>query len=100
MDLEEVEVKVSAPVQRQLSELSSQEGNRWRSCCFEIDRRACMYTTKVIFSAVTLAFCMFQIAQDSDGCSNSLLSWYTATIGGIMGALAQEKSHSSSKKAV
>jgi hypothetical protein len=64
----------------------------WRSCCFTVDRRACVYIIKTLFSGATLAFCMIQIARDGDGCSNQLISWYTATIGTLVGGfMARER---------
>ena len=73
-----------------------EQENRWTSCCFDVDRRACVFITKVTVSMSVMVFCMTQIYRDSNGCANSLLSWYTGTIGTIMGSLAQERYSSKS----
>ena len=76
----------------ELKQDSFRSKTRWRSCCFTVDARACHYTTRVVFAAATLVFCMAQIARDGDGCSNALLSWYTATIGTLVGAMVADTS--------
>ena len=91
---DEVELKVKVEetkLQHSLSDRDFERKNHWRSCCFDIDRRAAQFTVKVLLNGSVICFCMYQIAAESDGCKNSLLSWYTGTIAGILGAILQEK---------
>ena len=46
--------------------------------------RSLVFYTQALFSAGILVFCCYQISRDSDGCSNSLLSWYCSVIGVIV----------------
>ena len=87
IDEEKGQLTAVSPNERKLRAERFERETSWRSCCFTVDSRACIYATKVVFSAATLVFCMVQIARDGDGCSNALLSWYTATIGTVVGGL-------------
>lgn len=52
------------------------------------DRRLTVFkiSLKLFISILLLVFCCIQIIRDSDGCSNSLLTWYCSIIGIIVTA--------------
>ena len=57
-----------------------------RLCCLVCDSRILRVLIRVLFSMIILIFCCYEISKDSDGCSNSLLSWYCSTIGIVLTA--------------
>jgi hypothetical protein len=61
--------------------------NMYQSCCFQTDRRALQYFTKVFICLILLGFSMGMIISNTDECA-PLLPMYSSIITGIMGYFA------------
>ncbi len=77
---------VHLPSTQRQQQRQQQNKYKWRSCCWDLDKRCLLFSTKVMFSAIILFFALYQIAYDSNGCSNNLLSWYCSLVGVILGS--------------
>lgn len=87
MSSEDVELKINTPRRKSetnISELSEKNFNRkvfWKSCCFELDRRAVSFFTQLFISLLIITFCLFQL-HTLDKCdSTEYLSLLTMVLG-------------------
>jgi hypothetical protein len=82
---EECKLNISTP-QQDLSEsqISENSFNRkvfWKSCCFELDRRAVSFFTQLFISLMTITFCLFQLHTLPKCDSGEYLSLLTMILG-------------------
>lgn len=84
---EKLELKIDTPRRKSennISEISEKNFNRkvyWKSCCFELDRRAVSFFTQLFISLMIITFCLFQL-HTLDKCdSTEYLSLLTMVLG-------------------
>ena len=82
---EECKLNISTP-QQDLSEsqISENSFNRkvfWKSCCFELDRRAVSFFTQLFISLMTITFCLYQLHTLPKCDSGEYLSLLTMILG-------------------
>ena len=86
---EKIELKVDIDTPRRksennISELSENTFNRkvyWKSCCFELDKRAVQFFSKLLISLMIITFCLFQL-HTLDKCDSDIyLSLLTMILG-------------------
>jgi hypothetical protein len=84
---EKLELKIDTPRRKSennISEISEKTFNRkvfWKSCCFELDRRAVSFFTQLLISLLIITFCLFQL-HTLDKCdSTEYLSLLTMVLG-------------------
>jgi len=66
------------------SEISENTFNRkvfWKSCCFELDRRAVSFFTQLFISLMIITFCLFQLHTLPKCDSSEYLSLLTMVLG-------------------
>lgn len=56
---------------------------QWRSCCFQIDERICLFFSKLIISLLVLLFSFYQMFNNINNCSVSI--GYSGFISTIIG---------------
>jgi len=83
---EECKLHISTTPQQDLSEsqISENSFNRkvfWKSCCFELDRRAVSFFTQLFISLMTITFCLFQLHTLPKCDSGEYLSLLTMILG-------------------
>ena len=81
---EDVELKIDTPRENNVSELSDNTFNRkvfWKSCCFELDRRAVSFFTQLFISLLIIVFCLFQLHTLPKCDSSEYLSLLTMVLG-------------------
>jgi len=82
---EECKLNISTPQQDlSESEISENSFNRkvfWKSCCFELDRRAVSFFTQLFISLMTITFCLFQLHTLPKCDSGEYLSLLTMILG-------------------
>ena len=83
---EECKLNISTTPQQDLSEsqISENSFNRkvfWKSCCFELDRRAVSFFTQLFISLMTITFCLFQLHTLPKCDSGEYLSLLTMILG-------------------
>lgn len=87
MSSEDVELKIDTPRRKSennISELSDKTFNRkvfWKSCCFELDRRAVSFFTQLFISLLIIIFCLFQLHTLPKCDSSEYLSLLTMVLG-------------------
>lgn len=59
-------------------------GNTWSSCCFDIDRRACIFVTQMMTLAMIMTFCITQLVRLDKCDSDQYLGILTLCIGVII----------------
>lgn len=64
-------------------EVKDNETKLYKSCCFEIDRKATIFFTTLSLSLLTITFCIFKLTQQNLSCSeqNSYMSLMTFILG-------------------
>jgi hypothetical protein len=83
---EKLELKIDTPRRKSenISELSENTFNRkvyWKSCCFELDKRAVQFFSKLLISLMIITFCLFQL-HTLDKCDSDIyLSLLTMILG-------------------
>jgi len=82
---EECKLNISTPQQDlSESEISENSFNRkvfWKSCCFELDRRAVSFFTQLFISLMTITFCLYQLHTLPKCDSGEYLSLLTMILG-------------------
>ena len=83
---EECKLHISTTPQQDLSEseISENSFNRkvfWKSCCFELDRRAVSFFTQLFISLMTITFCLYQLHTLPKCDSGEYLSLLTMILG-------------------
>ena len=83
---EECKLHISTTPQQNLSEseISENSFNRkvfWKSCCFELDRRAVSFFTQLFISLMTITFCLYQLHTLPKCDSGEYLSLLTMILG-------------------
>jgi len=83
---EECKLNISTTPQQDLSEsqISENSFNRkvfWKSCCFELDRRAVSFFTQLFISLMTITFCLYQLHTLPKCDSGEYLSLLTMILG-------------------
>jgi hypothetical protein len=75
--------KIRLEENRQAYELD-QARNGWHSCCFEVDRRACVFITQTTILILVMAFCVVQLSIVDKCDSEPYLGIMTLCIGIII----------------
>lgn len=66
--------------------------NGWHSCCFNVDRRACVFITQITILVLVMAFCVVQLSIVDKCDSEPYLGIMTLCIGIIIpGPLFKKK---------
>ena len=82
---ETVNLKIDTPKNNlSTSEISENSFNRkvfWKSCCFELDRRAVSFFTQLFISLMIITFCLFQLHTKPKCDTSEYLSLLTMVLG-------------------
>ncbi len=68
---EEVELTINTTPRENISEMSDTEKSfrrkiYWKSCCFELDRRAVKFFSQLTISLIVIIFSLYQLYRDKD----------------------------------
>ena len=71
MSSEEVELTINTTPRENISEISDTEKSfrrkiYWKSCCFELDRRAVKFFSQLTISLIVIIFSLYQLYRDKD----------------------------------
>jgi len=71
MSSEEVELTINTTPRENVSEISDAEKSfrrkiYWKSCCFELDRRAVKFFSQLTISLIVIIFSLYQLYRDKD----------------------------------
>jgi len=84
MSSEEVELKINTTPRENISELSDTEKSfrrkiYWKSCCFELDRRAVKFFSQLTISLIVVIFSLYQLYKEKN--TDIYLSLLTMILG-------------------
>lgn len=79
---EECKLKINTPKSGvNNSEISFDRKVFWKSCCFQLDRRAVSFFTQLFISLMIITFCLFQLHTLPKCDSGEYLSLLTMVLG-------------------
>lgn len=95
---EEVEgVQIHTHVDDDDDQEKSTNSSVWTIRKGELHKGLARFGLETFCSIIVLIVCLVQITRDSDACTNSLISWYTGTIGAILGRFSGLRSSNKTK---